>query len=399
MKRTLKIALAAAIAASALYLLVRPQPIEVETDFVSRGLLRITVDEEGRTRVHDHFLLAAPVAGKLVRIELHEGDRVQPDAVLARLQPVPLDERARSQAEARLAAAIAAKQAADARWKQAQANLDQAARTRERTDSLAAEGLKSARDQEEDRLRETTASRELEAAEFAVQVARYEVEAARAALLDGGRIAPDGDAGGPDTAVRAIRSPVSGRVFRIFTRSEQVVAAGTPLLEIGDTSALEVVVDVLSSDAVRVKPGAMMLIEDWGGEEALVARVRTVEPSAFTKVSALGVEEQRVNVIGDFLNPPERLGDGYRVEARIVIWEGEDVVKVPTSALFRSGDTWAVFVVENGTARLRHVEIGHRNFRESQVLDGLAEGEECVLYPSDQLGDGVVVARIRPMSG
>ncbi len=394
-KKIVRISSAVAIGALALYVLLRPDPVEVETAFVDRGVLRVTVDEEGRTRVHDHFVVAAPVVGSLERIELHEGDRVEPNTVVARLHAVPLDERARTQAEAQLAAAEAAKMAADARLRKAQATLEQATRTRERTDSLVAEGLEATRKQDEDRLAETTALREMEAAEFAAQVARYEVEAARAALLEGGPRGSDGDAAQTGTTLRLVRSPVAGRVFRIITRSEQVVAAGTPLVEIGDTSALEVVVDVLSQDAVRVKPGAMMLIEDWGGESTLVARVRMVEPSAFTKVSALGVEEQRVNVIGDVLNPPERLGDRYRVEARIVVWEGEDVVKVPTSALFRVGDGWAVFVVDNERARLRPVEVGHRNVRESEVLAGVSEGEETVLYPSDQLQDGVALVHSR----
>ena len=392
-RKAVRIALVGAIALIALYLLVRPTPVDVETALVERGVLRITVDEEGRTRVHDHFVVAAPVAGRLERIGLHEGDRVEPGSVVARLHPVPLDERARTQAEARLAAAEAAKLAADARLKQAQATLEQATRTRDRTESLVAEGLKSAREQDEDRLAETTALREVEAAEFAAQVARFEVEAARAALLEEGSDGSSRGRGDSEATLRLVRSPVAGRVFRIVTRSQQVVAAGTPLVEIGDTAALEVVVDVLSPDAVRIRPGAMMLIEDWGGESPLVARVRLVEPSAFTKTSALGVEEQRVNVIGDFLNPPERLGDRYRVEARIVVWEGADVLRVPTSALFRSGDGWAVFLVEDGTASLRSVTIGHRNYQASEVIEGLSQGHEVVLYPSDELADGVLVTR------
>jgi HlyD family secretion protein len=393
-KRLVRISISAAVALVAAVYLLRPAPVKVETDLVERGKLRITVDEEGRTRVHDHFVVAAPVTGRLERIELHEGDRVEENAVVARLYPVPLDERARTQAEARLAAAEAAKLAADARLHKAKATLEQATRARERTDSLVAEGLKSSREQEEDRLAETTALREVEAAEFAVQVARYEVEAARATLLQDSPKLSENDATGSETAVQMVRSPVAGRVFRIITRSDQVVAAGTPLVEIGDTSALEVVVDVLSQDAVRIKPGAMMLIEDWGGDPTLVAIVRMVEPSAFTKVSALGVEEQRVNVIGDLLNPPERLGDQYRVEARTVIWDGDDVIKAPTSSLFRIGDGWAVFVVQNERARLRNVTIGHRNSRECEVLTGLTEGEETVLYPSDALRNGVKVQRV-----
>jgi HlyD family secretion protein len=391
-RRALQIAIAIALLSIALIIVFRPASVSVETARVERGLLRVTVDEEGRTRVHDHFVIAAPVAGKLERIDLHEGDRVVPDMIVARIEPVPLDERAKSEAEARLSAARAAKLAADARLEQAKAALDQASRARARTDALVAEGLTSEKEQEEDRLAETTAEREVEAASFAVQVARYEVEAARAALLT--VVDPSGGLAAVDNtgdSIQLVRSPVAGRVFRVVTRSEQVVAAGTPLLELGDTSALEVIVDVLSPDAVRIQQGAMMIVEDWGGEAPLLARVRLIEPSAFTKVSALGVEEQRVNVIADFMNPPARLGDGFRVEARIVVWEEEDVLKIPTSALFRQGSGWAVFAVKNGMARLREVDIGKRNISEAEVLGGLSEGEETILYPSDQLEDGVRV--------
>jgi HlyD family secretion protein len=190
----------------------------------------------------------------------------------------------------------------------------------------------------------------------------------------------------------AVRSPVAGRILRITEKSERVVAAGAPLLTLGDPQKLEIVVDVLSQDAVKVRPGMDMLIEGWGGGRTLHARVRTVEPYAFTKVSALGVEEQRVNIVGDFVDPPGPLGDGYRVEARIVAWRADQVLKVPVSALFRQGEAWAVFVVEGGRARLRMVEPGQRGAQEAEIRSGLREGETVVRHPANELKDGARVA-------
>jgi HlyD family secretion protein len=181
---------------------------------------------------------------------------------------------------------------------------------------------------------------------------------------------------------------VRGRVLRVIEKSERVVTSGTPIVVVGDPSKLEVVVDLLSTDAVKVRPGTAMLLENWGGEAAIRARVRTVEPSAFTKVSALGIEEQRANVVADFVDPPAPLGDGYRVEARIIIWEAESVLKVPSSALFRHGDGWSVFVVESGNAVRREVEIGHRSQFEAEVLKGIEEGAQVVLHPTNQISDG-----------
>jgi HlyD family secretion protein len=213
------------------------------------------------------------------------------------------------------------------------------------------------------------------------------VAAARAALLDAD------PAGSTGRAVALVRAPVGGRVLRVHEPSERIVAAGTPLVQLGDAGGLEVVVDVLSTDAVRIQPGAPMRLVEWGGEGAIAARVRLVEPSGFTKVSTLGVEEQRVNVIGDLLDPPAVLGDGYRVEARIVTWAADDVLRVPNSALFRTGGGWSLFVEQEGRARLREVRVGHRGASEAEVLDGLAEGEQVILFPSEQIRDGV---RVRP---
>jgi HlyD family secretion protein len=377
-------------------LIFRPAPVRVDVARAVRGPLQVTVDEEGKTRVRDRFVMAAPVAGRVERITLDEGDVVEPGTVAARIHPLPLDPRARAEATARLDAAQAEQRAADARVEQARAALEQARRAGNRARQLAAAGTLSAQEREQAELAETTQEKELEAATFAARAAVYNVEAARAALL-----APTGNAealvapcGESDAACIALRSPIHGRVLRVPEESERVVAVGTPLIELGDPSALEVVVDVLSADAVKVHPGALMLIDDWGGPGTLRARVRLVEPAAFTKVSALGVEEQRVNVIADFLQPADSLGDGYRLEARIVVWESDDVLKIPSSALFRRGSVWNVFVAEGGRARRRALEIGHRSGLEVEVLQGIEPGETAILHPSDQIDDGV---RVKPL--
>lgn len=384
-KRVLQgVAVAAAI--GVVVLVMRPKPVAVDTGTVDRGKLRVTVDEEGETRVRDRFIVAAPVAGRLQRITLKAGDEVQRNAVVARMNPLPLDPRAHAEASARLEGAEAAKREADARVEQARAAQEQSRREAERAHKLEKGGTISTGERERADLDLLTRQKDLEAALFATSAADFNVQAARAALLASGGPAPDGG-----SAVLDLPAPVSGHVLRILEESERTVGFGTPLLELGDPDSLEIVVDLLTTDAVKVKPGALMLVDDWGGEDELEARVRLVEPSAFTKVSALGVEEQRVNVIADFAAPQPRLGDGYRLEAHVVVWEGDDVLKVPSSALFRHGGEWSVFVVDNGTARRRSVEIGHGNPIEREVLGGLEEGETVILHPSDLVADGVRV--------
>lgn len=240
---------------------------------------------------------------------------------------------------------------------------------------------------EQAELSEETLARDLESARFAARAAIFDVEAARAALLSAGADRRNGAA-----AQVVVRAPVAGRVLRVHQESERSVAAGTPLLEIGDPASLEIVLDLLSEDAVKVRPGAPALVDGGDGRQ-LPARIRTVEPSAFTKISALGVEEQRVNVIADFSEPPGRLGDGYRVEASIMVWEGKDVLKVPGSALFRRGSAWSVFVVEGGRARGQDVKVGHRNATEAEILKDLQPGAVVILHPNDRIGDGI---RVRP---
>lgn len=385
------LALAAAVG---LFVLLRPAPLAVEMADVTRGPLVVTVDEEGETRVRDRFVVAAPTAGRVLRISLDPGDGVRDGEVVAILQPAPLDRRARAGAQARVEAAQANQSAADAAVARARAALAQAQRDARRMERLHAKGTAADEQLERARLEETTRTQELEAARHGANAATHELEAARAVLMaaEGG----DAPAAGAGSACAGescieVRTPVAGRVLRVPEESERIVQAGEPLVEIGDPSALEIVVDVLSADAVRVRPGARMLLERWGGGAPLEARVRRVEPSGFTKVSTLGVEEQRVNVIGDLDAAPEGLGDGFRVEARIVVWEADDVVRVPPSALFRHGEGFAVFEVVNGVARLRDVSVGERGADGAEIRDGIAPGARVILHPSDRVAEGVRV--------
>jgi HlyD family secretion protein len=358
---------------------------------VTRAPLEVTVDEEGRTRVRDRYVVAAPVTGRLQRIVCDEGDALAQGDVVARIDPAPLDPRTRAAAQARLESALAARRQAEAHVGQVVAALTQAEREYRRARMLAASGTISPQGLEQAELSRTSRSQELDAARESADAATHEIEAARAALLatDDRRGAGRGD-GNADHLVE-VRAPAAGQVLRIPERSERVVAVGTPLVEIGDPTKLEIVIDVLSADAVRIKPGAAMRLEAWGGDASLAGQVRRVEPSAFTKLSALGVEEQRVNVIGEFVEPPGALGDGYRLEARIVTWEGAAVLQAPSSALFRRGEDWHVFVVDGAVARLRRVEIGHRGRDATEIVSGLEEGEGVVLHPTDRLAEGVRV--------
>ncbi len=385
---------------AALWSALRPKAILVDVATARRGPLRVTVDEEGETRVRDRYVVAAPTTGRLLRIDLDEGDAVAAGAVVARIEPAPLDPRDLAAARARLEAAEATQRAAHARMQRADAALSQARRDADRAARLHAKGTTSEYALEQARLAETRAIREHEEARFAANAAASEVEAARAALIASPGVvassaAPSADAPPCAGAVPCseARAPVAGKILRILEKSERIVAAGTPLVEIGEPAAIEIVADVLSRDAVRVKPGTPVWIEDWGGSEALAARVRRVEPSGFTKVSALGVEEQRVNIVIDLVEPDARLGDGYRVEVRIVTWQGDDVLQIPASALFRVGEEWAVFTVDGGRARRRTVDVGAQATFEVEVRDGLAEGDVVILHPSDRLEDG---ARVTP---
>lgn len=379
------------VAVVLLWFALRADPVRVDLAPVTRGRLEVTIDEEGRTRVRQRFTVAAPVSGRLQRIGLDEGDAVARDEEIARIDPAPLDPRAQAGARARLETALAVKREAAARDAQAASALQQAERELRRARELRKAGTLSAQQLEQAELARTSRAGEREAAREAANAAAHEVDVARAALLaadDPSRKPDDADA-----ALVVVRAPVAGRVLRVLEESERVVSVGTPLLEIGDPAHIEIVVDVLSADAVRIADGAEIRVEAWGGEHPLAARIRRIEPSGFTKLSALGVEEQRVNVIGEFVDAPATLGDGYRIEARIVIWHGDDVLRVPASALFRQGEAWNVFVVDGRVVRLREVTIGARGRDAAEVLSGIGDGEIVVLHPTDRLADGV---RVRP---
>lgn len=369
-----------------------PRPVLIETGEVARRPLQITVEEEARTRVVDRYVLYAPVAGYLRRVDLDVGDEValgETLAVLDPLRPSVLDPRARAEAEARVAAARAGLERTGAALRQVEAEAELAVEEYLRREGLLARELisRSEFDQALSRKNALTAARA--AAASAVEVARFDLEAALAALRYSAAV--DGDE--PAETV-PVRSPVSGRVLKVLQESAGVVSAGQPLLEVGDPRQLEVEVEVLSRDAVRIEPGGRVLFDRWGGEETLEGVVRTVEPTGFTKISALGVEEQRVLVIVDIDSPPEswqRLGHGYRVEAEFIVWERADALTVPASALFRRDDGWAVFVVDGGRARLQPVRPGPGSGLLTEVLEGVSAGDAVILHPDDAIDDGVPV--------
>jgi len=393
-RRSVGLALAALLFLGLVAVLLRPRPVRVDVARAVRGMLQVTVDEEGRTRVRDRFVIAAPISGRVARIGLDPGDAVDIGTVVARMHPLPIDPRTHAELEARLEAAEAAQREAAARVEQSQAALEQAQRSANRARQLGGRGMISPEERELAELEEIARQKELEAALFGARGAAYNVEAARAALLAPGSATAQALVAAceaQEAGCLELRAPVRGSVLRVPEESERVVSVGTPLVELGDTAALEVVVDVLSADAVKVRPGARMLIEEWGGAGALEARVRVVEPSGFTKISALGVEEQRVNVIGDFVSSPVPLADNYRVEARIVVSEHDQVLKIPASAIFRREDEWHVFAVAQGRARERRVEVGERNTSEVEVVRGVTEGDVIIVHPSDQVRDGVRV--------
>jgi HlyD family secretion protein len=384
-RRILWLIVAIVIASGVAFSLL-PSALLVEAGRTSTGPLQVTIDQEGETRARDRFIVSAPVSGRLLRIELEDGDGVKRDEVVARINPLPLSPRERQEILGRIAASEAALRQANAREAHAREDSEQTRRDRVRAEQLGRNSLISPQALELARNADITAEAELEAARYSVQAAASEVEVAKAGL-----IGLDEDTGKPGPLIQ-LRSPVAGRVLRVFEKSERVVPAGAPILMLGDSKQMEIVADVLSTDAVKIQPGMPVLLEGWGGDHPLRARVRLVEPGGFTKVSALGIEEKRVNVISDFVDPPGPLGDGYRVETRIVIWSGEKVLKIPQSALFRMGQDWGLFVIDGGRAKKREVEIGQWNESEAQVLRGLSNGEEVILHPSNELRDG---ARVR----
>lgn len=390
-RRILLWAPAGAILALALAWLFRPTAVAVDLLAVDRGPMQVTISDEGEARVRDVFVVSAPVAGLMRRVELKAGDGVVAnETVIARLEPaVPmfLDERAAAEGAAAVEAANAARTFAGAQLRRVQAEHEFADSELTRLRALASKQSISQNDLDAAERRHKTASAAVAEAQAALKMRAFEYEQARARMIN------------PAQSARAakecdcilVRSPVSGSVLRVLQESEATVAAGTPILEIGDADKLEIRVELLSEEAVRVNPGQRVLIESWGGSQSLEGTVRRVEPYGYTKVSALGIEEQRVSVAIDLNGPPQawrRLGHGYRVEPRIVVWESPDVLRVPLSALFRHEGQWAVFVERQGRAKLRKVEVAHLNDTQAHIAAGLAVGERVVLHPNERIDDG-----------
>lgn len=385
-RNTIALVIAGLAAAALVAWALQPRPVSVETAPVVRGPFELTVSDDGKTRVRERYVVSAPLAGRLDRIALEEGDRVKQGQVIALLTPTApalLDARTAREMQARVGAAEARLSGARAERLRAEAQRDQARADFDRQAKLAQEGFLAPSAREQAALALRSAERSVDAARFAEDAALHDLQQARAAL----RLYQSGE----PRARWEVTAPVSGSVLRVAQKSEGPVALGAPLVELADARALEAVVDVLSQEAVAIRPGMPARVELGQGVPPLAATVRLVEPAAFTKISALGIEEQRVNVVLDFSDPLDgvkTLGDGFRVEAHIVTQRRDDAIKVPVGALFRDGEGWAVFVAENGRARKRRVEVSLRNTVEAVAEKGLAAGERVIVYPSDALGDG-----------
>jgi HlyD family secretion protein len=399
--RTIVTLAVGALVIAALVAVFWPQPVLVDLGRVTRGPMMVTIDEEGRTRVAEPYVVSTPVAGLLQRVTVKPGDAVvRHETVVAHMHPTnpaALDVRTREQAEAAVDAALAALRVAEADHNASLARAELAETDLARAESLAERQVASPAALDRARQEARIAEAAVETAEAAIAMRQAQLANARAQLIgfddQGLAAALDADAS-EDIPVFA---PADGRILRVIQESETTLPAGAPIMEIGDIEGdLEVVVELLSSDAVQVSVGDRVIIEDWGGPQALDGVVERIDPFAVTKVSALGVEEQRVPVTVSLMCPPEArcaLGHGYRVEVRIVVWESPASLIVPSSAMFRTGDSWSTFVAEDGRAVLRAVEIGRTNGTESEVLSGLAEGEEVVLFPSAAVSDGQRIAR------
>jgi len=390
-RRILIITVSAAVILALVYGFM-PKPVNVDSAPVKQGLLRVTVDEEGKTRVKDRFVVSAPVAGFLRRVELEVGDEIKKGQVVAELEPLRssvLDPRSRAEALAAVSTAQATLNAIKEEERSAEASADYAKRNIERQKRLFESGYvaKDTLDQADADAKKTEAGRL--AADARVKAARAELERTRSLL---GHSAAEGTV--DRERIVSVKAPAAGRLLKIHHESEGAIAGGEPIIDIGDPGTIEVKAEVLSADAVKIKPGVSVLFERWGGSEPLSGVVRIIEPAAFTKISSLGVEEQRVLVIADITSVPEawkRLGDGYRVEASFVIWEGRDVLQVPSSALFRNGEGWAVYVIDGNRARLKDVVVGHRNGLVAEIVSGLTANEQVITHPDDAVKDGVRV--------
>jgi HlyD family secretion protein len=390
--RTVFWAIAGITLAVLLALAFRPQPVLVDLAVVTRAPLTVSVRDEARTRVREVYIVSAPLAGRLLRINHHAGDSVAAGDVLATIlpgDPALLDARSQVEARAAVRSAEAALAFANAGLQRAALEADYARTEAERIETLYATGVASQGAVDRVRLERRSMQAGLNTARANVARVEAELEAAQARLSRPGE---DGANGG----LVEIHAPVTGRLLRVLQESESIVAPGTPVLEMGDPADLEIVVEFLSTDAVQIHEGDSAQITAWGGNQPLRGRVRRIEPYGFIKVSALGVEEQRVNVIIDLLDEPAQwaaLGHGYRVEAAVTIWRQDDIVQLPVAALFRSEGQWAVYRVEEGRATLTPVEVGQENGRMAQILSGLEAGDSIVMYPGPQIRDGIAVKR------
>ena len=373
-------AISGLVVVAILLFVMRPSPLQVDAESIRKGELTVTLDGEGMTRVRDSFTVASPVNGRVERITLEEGDFVQKNSVVARVTPPPLNTREFEEAEARSRSAEAVLEAARASERQVQVDLDQAARKYNRYKNLYGKGAVAAETFEEVKTAWQVLQKQHQASLLNVESARYDFEAALSVI---------GQSGSGNTV--NVFAPDSGRVLRVFEKSERVVSAGTPLVEMGNPEDIELVIDVLSSDAVKVEPDMRVQVEEWGGGTVLSGVVRTVEPAAFTKISALGIEEKRVNIIVDLEEPESRLGDNYRIQAKIILWQGEGVLQVPVSSIFRGDQGWNVFVIRNGKAVRQPITIGKRGTYYAEVLDGLEEGDVVVIHPTNDLEDDMRV--------
>ncbi len=372
----------------AMFFALRAPPIDVDVSAVTKGPMLVTINDEGETRVRDMFVVSAPINGRLLRINLDAGDPViAGKTIVARIMPVQpdfLNPRNEAETRALIRSLEAAVQSSAARIDQAEADRKLAAANFERIDALYRRGFATKTAQDAARAARDSSAARLTEARGVAESARFELRAARARLMT-----PSSSTSGGD--ILAVFSPESGSVLRLTHESETPISAGTPVVEIGNPADIEIVTDLLSSDAVKIKPGSRVLIDNWGGDKPLTGKVQRIEPFGFTKISALGVEEQRVNVVIDFTDPltaRQRLGHGYRVIVKVVEWEGKDVLQAPISALFRDKGQWSVFVMRGGKAGLVPVKIGRMNDEHAQILGGLKAGEDVVLHPSEKIEDG-----------
>lgn len=369
-----------------------PTALEVETTTVTQGRFERTVQEDGKTRLRDRYVISTPLTGRVARIDLKQGDAVARDTVLAILWPVTpalLDERAHAEQVARVGAMQATLARAQANVARANAALDNARVELKRSETLAQQGFVSPNQNETGRLSVSLREKERESALQDEEAARHELEQSRIALKQFSQSLRDGK-----ERSYAVRAPVSGRILKVLQQSEGIVTAGTPIMELGDPTRLEVVVDILTEDAAQITAGTAVQLSNWGGPDTLQGKVRLIEPAAFTKVSALGVEEQRVNAIIDMVTPPEQwpaLGDGFKVDVRVLVQVAENAIKVPVSALFPVGGRAGLFVLEKNHARQQEIEVTARNGVEAWVKSGLTAGTQVIVYPDTQLKDGAPV--------